>query len=153
MKYLMMLAASALLITVTGCGAKSPTKDTMRIHFISGGNELNTFDHTITKDLVMDGKKTAEFSISGKGLARVKEKVMEIGFFGVKGPYASGAPPLGFKRSLRVDLDSQSNYLEWNLIGTSALEDSLNALGNLLDKIMVDSPEWKALPPARGGRL
>jgi hypothetical protein len=48
---------------------------------VNGRNELNTFENTYTKDLILDGTITVSLVLSDSELQAIKERLIETGFF------------------------------------------------------------------------
>ena len=50
-------------------------------------NELNTFQNTYTKDLILDGTITVPFVVSDEKLLQIRNKMDEIGFVSYPDPF------------------------------------------------------------------
>lgn len=125
---------------------------------IGAKNELNTFEGTYTKDMVIDPPITIKLTLSDAELEQIRQKMGEIGFF----DYPEGFPPrTDFEVTpctnyyIKVENCFSVKETSWN--ENSLLENNtqgnLLQLVNLIRSIVEQKPEYKALPPERGGYL
>ncbi|MDZ7262309.1 MAG: hypothetical protein ONB05_09430, partial [candidate division KSB1 bacterium] len=135
----------------------------LKIHFYYGfGNELNTFEQTYTKDLVMDGYITVKFWLTETEQQRILEKLWEVDFFhfpdtlkyrmGPDSVMVSFHPDPGWQ-FLRVAYQNADKMVYWRypLPEGNKFVPLLQELVNLIITIIESKPEYKALPAARGG--
>jgi hypothetical protein len=122
---------------------------------VGAKNELNTFEGTFTKDLVVDGTKTTRLSLSQEELSQIRQKMVDIGFF----DYPENFPPKpGYGVDprmdyyLKVQIGSTVKEVSWNAESMidSSIQDNLGQLYTYLVSIIVQKPEYKMLPPANG---
>ena len=167
-KYLlfMTLMLSWLLITID-CSQTitEPDPQFLRIHFYYDfGNELNTFEQTCTKDLVLDGYVTVNFWLTEAERESIRNELDVVDFFHFPDTliYQIGPDSIMIRTEpdpgwqfLRVAEENRDKIVYWrpplSLMNESAPR--LIELINLIINIIESKPEYKALPPARGGRL
>jgi hypothetical protein len=125
---------------------------------VGAKNELNTFEGTYTKDLIADGTKTTRLILSSEELRQIQQKMVDIGFFS----YPESFPPNpGYRRYPREDYyikvqnGSTVKEVSWNTdsLIDSSVQDNLGQLVTYLGNIIVQKPEYKMLPPAKGAYL
>lgn len=132
------------------------TKNPINIVFrygVGGRNELNTFNGTFTKDLVIDGTTTGKLYLSREDLQQIQEKLAEMGFF----DYPDSFPSQGIVTPrgddyLKVDNGTVEKEVSW--YSDSEYEDprvqSLHDLAAFLMGMIEAKPAFKAFPPANG---
>ena len=156
----------AIILTMVGCSSTTDTEKTahdeqfvevqLQYGFV---DELNTFEGTFTKDLVMDGSITVEFWLSNEDQESIKELVDQLSFFSLPNyiPAESGVmvEPNPSPDSLRIRLGSIDKTVVWFYPLDMENTDSKNLieLSNYIMFIVQKSDIYKALPEARGGRL
>ena len=83
----LIVAGMVLIVAVIGlAGCDTPPAETSSFNLIfkygvMAKNELNTFERTYTKDMVMDPSITINLSLTEEGLDRIYQKMVEIDFF------------------------------------------------------------------------
>jgi hypothetical protein len=121
---------------------------------VTARNELNTFDGTFTKDLILDGTIKTRLILSQQELAQIKTKLLDMGFF----DYPPSFPSQGIVSPrddylLKVQIGSAIKEVSWysdsNL--DSKTDADLNELHNLVTGIIIQKLEYKLLPAANGG--
>jgi hypothetical protein len=161
---MLLLAVSLTLIAVivslqnTGPSSQENDFNLLFRHGVGAKNELNTFEGTYTKDMVLDTPITITLILSEEELEQIHQKMIEIDFFN----YPEDFPPrLGFLVTpctnyfIKVEHGSIVKEINWN--ENSMLESNIQGnlwqlVGCIMD-IVEQKPEYKALPPARGGYL
>jgi hypothetical protein len=161
---MLLLAVSLTLIAVivslqnTGPSSQENDFNLLFRHGVGAKNELNTFEGTYTKDMVLDPPITISLILSEEELEQIHQKMIEIDFFN----YPEDFPPrLGFLVTpctnyfIKVEHGSIVKEINWN--ENSMLESNIQGnlwqlVGCIMD-IVEQKPEYKALPPARGGYL
>lgn len=135
------------------------------VHLYYGwGNELDTFEKTYQKDLVMDGYKKIPFELSAEELGRILDKANEIGFFEYPDTItydpavdslAMNIMPNPPPQFLRIQFEQKDKTVTWiyPLPANSSYLSKLFELKNRIIEIIEAKPEYKALPPPRGARL
>jgi hypothetical protein len=132
----------------------------VQIHFQYGfKNELNTFNGTYQKDLVMDGIIKVPFWLTTSEQNMIVEKVLAVNFFAFPDTFyriqdliAEPDPSPDF---LRVKYGNYEKAVVWFLPmdTNNSYAQSLRELAELIKAIIEANPEYKKLPPARGGYL
>ena len=172
-KLLLRFLASLLLAFIgSDCAKKivepkivEPIPQFLKIHFhYEFANELNTFEQTYTKDLVMDGTITVRFWLTEAEQQRILEKLQTVDFFhfpdtlmyrmGPDSVMVSISPDPGWQ-FIRVAHQNEDKMLYWRypLPEENEFVPPLLELMNLIIGIIESKPEYKALPAPRGGRL
>ena len=139
---------------------KSHDEQFVEVHLQYGFvDEVNTFEGTFTKDLVMDGSITVGFWLSKEDQESIKELADQISFFSIPNnipamPGMAISPDPSPDR-LRIRFGDLDNTVIW-----SYPEDPENTefkkvieLSNHIMSIVRNSEKYKTLPEARGGRL
>jgi hypothetical protein len=125
-------------------------------------NELNTFENTFTKDLILDGTVTVPFHLEAADLDTIEAKMDQIGFFSYPDTFTVGP-----RDSVRVFITPNSTYvfkvashatlkaLFWDdaIVANDPRAAKLRELIRLIRMIVESKPEYVQLPPARGGYL
>ena len=125
-------------------------------------NELNTFNNSITKDLVLDGTVTMPLVLKPSDLARVESKMQSIDFYSYPDTFmvkivTGGA--IGFSPANTYELNVFSHgrrkSLYWSdcIVTADSQAVKLRELIALIREIVESTPEYKQLPPARGGYI
>lgn len=130
---------------------------------VGAKNELNTFQGTYTKDMVMDPATTVNLSLSNDELARIYQKMVEIDFFGYPANFSVSVPSgeaVGMVTPyssyyFKVEYDSKVKELWWddNITNEDEKAEKLRELINLIIGIIESKEEYKELPSPRGGYL
>ena len=155
-----------LFFIKTGCTPSTETEKIahdeqfVEIHLqYSFVDELNTFEGTFTKDLVMDGSVTLEFWLSKDDQESIMELAEQVSFFSLPNtilptPGVSIAPDPSPDR-LRIKSGDVGNTVNWSYPGDPENKDFKNVieLSNYIMSIVRNTEIYKALPEARGGRL
>jgi hypothetical protein len=149
--------AYELILTAlfTGCFWQStkiePPVQTFRFSFVcANGEEMNTVEGYIVKDLVADGKKKVPFRLSPEDSLEIMKVLKEINFNEMQSPYPDGKKPKDSPNSLRVEIGSQSKYIEWkDWLSKYKPYASLHRLLDVLVIVLHNTPEYRALPPRR----
>ena len=93
---IMIVLALVAALLGTGCVAPPPSPSNFNLIFkygVGAKNELNTFEGTYTKDMVMDPSITVNLSLSKEELDRIYKKIVEINFFGYPDQFSVFVPP------------------------------------------------------------
>ncbi len=125
---------------------------------VGAKNELNTFEGTYTKDMVIDTPITTGLILSEEELEQIRQKMIEIDFFN----YPEDFPPRLDRivtpctdYFIRVENGSIVKEINWNTNSMleSDIQDNLWQLVGCIIDIVEQRPEYKALPPAKGAYL
>ncbi len=164
---LLLLMQLSLCLIFVGCSKTitQPDPQLLKIHFYYGfGNELNTIEQTYTKDLVMDGYITVAFWLTEAEQERISNKLDAVDFFSFPdtliyqmGPdsiMVSIHPDPGWQ-FLRVADENRDKIVYWRypLPDENEFVPRLVELKNMIIDIIETKPEYKKLPPSRGGRV
>ena len=165
----MLVAGMALIVTVIGLSSwDTPPAETSSLNLIfkygvMAKNELNTFEGTYTKDMVMDPSITINLSLTEEDLDRIYQKMVEIDFFdypeefsvsieeeesiGIVTPYSS--------YYFKVEYDSSIKELRWKdeIIKQDEKADRLRELIQLIRDIIESKEEYKELPAPTSGYM
>lgn len=126
-----------------------------------GGNILNTFEKTYTKDLIFDGTITIPFHLTSEEMDSIKSMMYDIDIFSYPRNYSSQpetkrvymTPAVLYK--LRAKSENNEVYIEWN--DSYYIEENDSKANNLLsllktiENIIHSKPEYKAPPEPYGG--
>lgn len=151
-------------ISLSGCdqGVEPPKPDEqfVKLLFRYGfGNRLDTFHGTYTKDLILDGSITIPFWLTKAEQDSVLTQLEQADFFNLpdtisalEGVIIQPDPGL---QLLRVQLGGRVKTVVWFppvdqelKVGQSVLQ-----LFKSIETIIQAKPEYKTLPPTRGGYL
>ena len=166
---LVLLCAAVVLIAAYAFSTKpffadlfveyDSTKNPINIVFrygVQGKNELDTFNGTFAKDLVIDGTATGRLYLSKQDLLQIQVKLTEIGFF----EYPDTFPSQGIVTPrgdgyLKVANGSIVKEVSW--YSDSDYEDSrvksLHDTAVFLMDLIESKPAYKAFPPANGAYM
>ncbi|WYP27543.1 hypothetical protein NSQ54_05380 [Alkalihalobacillus sp. FSL W8-0930] len=115
-------------------------------------NELNTYEHTFTKDLVSDGKVETIMELTDEERSRIYQLFREVDVFKVS--KSSGFPCMEpyEKYELKMTMNEQDYDLSWN---TSCDFQKQLKWETVLNEIRIDiiqtKPGYQQLPEANGG--
>jgi hypothetical protein len=145
-----------------------PDPQFIKIHFHYGfANELNTFEQTLQKDLVMNGTISTSFWLTTEEQRLILSKVQSVNFFdfpdtirqevGSDSIMALTVPNPGIQ-FLRVQYKEQDKTVYWYAYlrdsqGNNDHATMLIQLTSLIIDIIESKPEYQSLPPAEGGYL
>jgi len=165
----LIIAGLALILAVTGltsCTTRPAEVSNFNLIFkygVMARNELNTFEGTYTKDMVIDPSITVELSLTEEELDRIYQKMVEIDFFDYPDEYKATVFPWqskGLKLPyssyyFRVEYDSKTKELSWkdNILNKDKRAEKLRELIKFIRDIIESKEEYKQLPPARGGYI
>lgn len=126
-------------------------------------NELNTFNGTFTKDMILDPSITTNLVLSQQEIDRIYQKIMEIDLMSY--PYTfkvnvpPGSPTKGVTPSdryyFKVNFGSQIKEVSWDdrILNEDAQASKLRSLCQLIINIIQSKEEYKILPTPKGGYL
>lgn len=128
---------------------------------VGAKNELNTFNGTYTKDMIVDPPITVDLSLSKKEMKTIYNKMAEINFFDYPDQYTILIPPgegVGMVTPhstyyFKVENGSSVKELTWEDYITNRDEkaDKLRELIKVIRDIVESKREYKALPVPKGG--
>lgn len=165
-----------VVLAVAGCGPlvleqpkivlTTPSESNLNLIFkygVGAKNELNTFNGTYTKDMILDPSITANLSLSNDELDRIYRKMIEIKLFDYPDSFSVSVPP-GEATGVvtpyssyyfKVEYDSKVKELWWddNITNEDEKAERLRELIRLIIDIIESKEEYKKLPSPRGGYL
>ena len=122
---------------------------------VEGKNELNTFEGTYRKDMVIDPPITVYLSLSKEEKERIYQKMNDTNFFDYPGYFPQRqdrfVTPNGVYR-LKVEYDSKIKEVSWDdnsLFEDENIEKGLNEIKGLIIEIIEDKEEYKIIPTPR----
>lgn len=171
-----MATVVVVVLAVVGCGRlvleqptvapTTPGGSNLNLIFkygVGAKNELNTFQGTYTKDMVMDPATTVNLSLSNDELARIYQKMVGIDFFGYPDNFSVSVPSGEATCAVtphssyyfKAQYDSKVKELWWddNICNEDEKAEKLRELINLIIGIIESKEEYKKLPSPRGGYL
>ena len=121
-------------------------------------NELNTFNGTFTKDLIIDGTATTRLILSQEELSQIQRKLFDIGFYDFPNIFPStGVVTPRADYYLKVQNGSTVKEATWYSDSFSdantdlqRVESDLNQLYRLITGMIEGKLEFKLLPAANG---
>jgi len=155
-----------LALFLNACSDSRVAPESRDLNFMFGygvdaKNVLNTFEDTFTKDLILDGTATVQFTLSTSDFQRIKIKMLEINFFSypdtftvTTGNIAAVITPCSIY-NIEVSYNTSIKHLHWEdcIVSEDSAAMKLRELIVLVKNIIVSHPEYSQLPPAKGGYL
>jgi len=121
---------------------------------VGAKNELNTFDQTYTKDMVMDPSVTIKFKLTDNELAGIYQKINDLKLFDKNEELTEGnmfvTPCSSYY--LKVQIDSDQKELSWSNC-RGKISDRFRQFTNYIIQIIESKEEYKKLPAPKGGYL
>jgi hypothetical protein len=172
-KALLILILSSLLV-ITGCNIASaqqaagdnPQKSDFNFIFkygVSGGNTLDTFHGTYTRDMILDPAITIDMVLTAAEMDSIYQKMVEIDFFNYPDKFSVDVADNETKIEVapyptyffKVEYSGKTKELLWHdkYVNSDAQADKLKELINLIKGIIELKPEYQALPQPSGGYL
>ncbi|MFC1949538.1 hypothetical protein ACFLW0_05140 [Chloroflexota bacterium] len=165
----LLVAGLALIVAVIGLtGCSAPPADVSNFNLIfrygvTARNELNTFEGTYTKDMIMDPSITVELSLTEEELDRIYQKMVEIDFFDYPDEFSVPIAPGGLVTMVtpyssyyfEVEYDSTVKELRWEdeIMNQNEEADKLRELIRLIRDIIESKEEYKELPSPTSGYM
>ncbi len=170
MKRLCILLAVLLLI-MTGCGAETDSKESNSmpkempdmfdfiVRFGYGDvnkNEINTYQDTVTKDLVTKGTATANITLTMEEMHSIYGKMREINIMGTKelAPANMNCSQVPYSEdSWKITINGETKTFTWSDENCETTDDAaqLLELRNFIQHIVAGKEAYKALPESEGG--
>jgi hypothetical protein len=168
-KKLLLVAGLVLIVAVivlAGCTAPPADVSSFNLIFkygVTAKNELNTFERTYTKDMVMDPSITVELSLTEAELDRIYQKMVEIDFFDYpdefsvpveEGELVTIVTPYS-SYYFKVEYDSAVKELRWEdeIVNPDEKAERLRELIQLIRDIIESKEEYKELPAPTSGYM
>ncbi len=125
---------------------------------IGAKNELNTFDETFTKDLVLDPPIATKLILTSQEKILILQKIDEMDLFSFPenfpvNPHAWVTPQSDYY--ITVENGNQIKEISWNTnsLIEADIKNSLDQLVSYITVLIEQKPEYKALPSPNGGYL
>ncbi len=124
-------------------------------------NELDTFNGTYTKDMILAPSITTNLSLTSEELSQILAKMEEIDFFNYpdvfevpQGELTQVVTPYS-KYYFKVRYGSDTKELRWDdeILNPKEQADRLRELISLIRGIIESKDEYKKLPEPKGGYL
>lgn len=121
-------------------------------------NELNTYNSSITKDLVINGTVTTTLVLSKEELDGLQQKIIEMNLF----DYPDSFPDSTIRRMtpqgdyyIEVQNGNVTKQVSWNSNSEvpSSMQEDLDTLREYITTLVKQTPEYQALPEAVGAYL
>ncbi|TFE31580.1 hypothetical protein [Cohnella luojiensis] len=155
----------SLTIVLVGCDhpdnvntmpEKMPDDFNFSVRFgITSKNEVNTFDSTVTKDLVVNGTAKATIRLSEKEMTDIYNQMREIDILrDLKLVARSNCYKTPYSEDFwKVQLNAQAVMFDWSDEACEMTENAekLKQLRQFILDIVKKKPEYKELPEAEGG--
>ncbi len=161
MKYV--LVCFSVLVTVCGCNLESPpqpSEQSVKILFqYNFRDEINTFNLTLTKDLILDGTTTISFWLTKSEQDLILSEAMQVGFFTLPDtlPKLQGVSvsPDPSPDVLRIEANGQLKTVVWHYPLDTTYQDTkaIIQLTRTIKNLIESKEQYKRLPPPRGGYL
>ena len=162
-KYFLFTISLLLLLLFNSCKETTvePEPQFVQVFFKYGFfNELNTFNNTYKKDLVLDGSVTVTFWLTADEQNRIISKTNEIDFFTLPDTLEGDTtlmvidPNPGYQ-TIRIKNENNDKTVNWiyplNYSDSSVVK--ALELYDFMISIIEAKPEYKKLPPSRGSYL
>ena len=158
MKLISFIVLLVMSLALVNCSCNCGQDDIdLNVHMKYGyADEVNTFENYFKKDLVMDGFADTTFSFTPSQKNAILDMANEVVFFEMPEVIESTADfeqnPSPGEQTLRIKFDKWDHTVKWRYpLGDSELEQNIKKLSYFIINIIIDSPEYKALPAPRGG--
>jgi hypothetical protein len=161
-KYFLVLVLLCLSLLSCQESSVEPEIQFVQIYLKNGfKTELNTFENTFQKDLVMDDVMKVKFWLTAEEQNKILEKANLLNYFSMPDTFINNSPdsisvsinPDPGEQVLRIKYQSNDKTTVWSypLLENNAQFDNLLELRQCIITIIESKPEYKKLPPARGG--
>ena len=160
------LALVVALLGMVGCNSGTTGESSFNLIFkygVMARNEVDTFQGTYTKDMIIDPSITVKLSLSEEEMDRIYQKMVEIDFFDYPDRFSVPIPsdgPIGIVTPyssyyFKVEYNSQVKELWWDdeITNPDEKADRLRELIELIRDIVESKEEYKKLPEPRSGYL
>lgn len=120
-------------------------------------NELNTYNGSVTKDLIVNGTVTTTLVLSEAELDGLQQKIIEMNLFSYPDVMPQ-QPNLWistlYECSIQVQNGNETKEVSWDECSQhSSMLDSLKELEQYIIGLVEQTPEYQALPEAVGAYL
>lgn len=120
---------------------------------VGAKNELNTFNQTYTKDMVMAPSVTVKMSLSNNELNSIYQKINDLKLFNESiEPESNMMVTPCSSYYLKVQINSEQKELSWDNC-RGRIRDKLQQFSNYIIQIIESKEEYKKLSTPRSGYL
>ena len=126
-------------------------------------NELNTFENTYQKDLVLDGVIKVNFWLTAEEQNKIMAKANELNYFSLPDTlkyisqdsimFSINPNPGEQKLRIKYLMNDKTTIWTYPLNDDNSRVKDLIELNNFIINIIESKPEYKRLPPRNGGYL
>jgi hypothetical protein len=157
------LLITILLLVISGCSVKNTLPDEMPNDFdflvqfgVGSKNEINTFDNTVTKDLVVDGTITEKIPLTKEEIKRIYQKMKQVNVLEPKKlePKKKSCMQTPYeedKWKIKLNGETITFYLTEEYCNPTKDAKQLFELRNYIFDIVLNKDEYKELPEPNGG--
>jgi len=161
----LLYVSAALVVAYVFLGNVFPpydsTQNPINIDFkfgVGARNELNTFNGTFTKDLVIDGTFTTRLILSQGEMTQIAQELAETDFFNLPETFPRSTNRLVMPQSdyyIKVQKGTIVKEFSWNTNSEidSSTDSRLEQFVSFLTNMIYEKPEYKMMPPATGAYL
>ncbi|MDQ0878854.1 hypothetical protein QFZ77_007513 [Paenibacillus sp. V4I3] len=119
-------------------------------------NEINTYQDTVTKDLIMNGDITAKITFTLEEMRSIYENMREINIMGTKElvPTNKNCSSIPYNEdSWKISVDGETKTFTWSDKNCDVTSDAKQLLGlrTFIQHIVAGKDSYKELPKAEGG--
>jgi hypothetical protein len=155
-----------VLTVIAGCGTGAVPEGEGDFNFtlrygIMAKNEINTFEGTVTKDMVTERPIKINLRLTEAEMKAIYRKMVEIDFFSYPEVFRIEVPAdspthlvtPASSYFFTVQYDSQTKRVRWidDTLNPDIKADRLRELILYIRGIVENKKEYRELPPARGG--
>jgi hypothetical protein len=120
---------------------------------VGAKNELNTFDQTYTKDMVIDPSVTVKMVLSNNELNNIYQKINDLKLFNESTePEGNMMVTPCSSYYLKVQINSEQKELSWDDC-RGRISDKFQQFSSYIIQIIKSKDEYKKLPAPKGGYL
>lgn len=119
-------------------------------------NEINTFQGTVTKDLIENGTASAKIKFTKEELSSIYLKMRDINIMAIQNlsPAVSGCERVPFSEDMwEISINGETNTFTWTDKHCNLTEEAEQVLElrKFIQDIVEEKPEYIKLPEAEGG--
>lgn len=152
--FTMLLALSACNSTSEFLPEEKPDDFSFSLKYgVTAANEINTYDNTYTKDLVVDGTASTDMVLSDEEMEVIYEKFRSVDVVGLAEEKGGSVCMEPYNRyELTMTIDGEDYDLKWDTSCESRAlnkwEDTMNYINT---EIIYPKKEYLSLPEPTGG--
>jgi hypothetical protein len=154
-------ALLALSCTDNGIGPEDRAFNFSLHYGVAARNRVDTFNDTFTKDLVLDGTAEVKLVLTPEEINMIKSTLLEVDIFSYPDTFiAEHGDTVGVASPfvtylLTLTLDSRKKVVFWedSLVSSDVRAEKLRQAFQSIRSLIESKPEYRQLPPARGGYM